>query len=323
VSNPQSATYDIATGPDGALWFTEQGTGQIGRITPSGTITEYATWGITPGFLNNIAAGPDGAMWFTVLGGQIGRIATSANPPPPPPPVIPQSGWWWDPNLSGEGFFIEYGGQSGSGLFMAGFFSDASGNPTWLVSLGPMNGSTYAGTWLKASGGQALLGPYRSPTLAGAGAVSIAFSDPSHGVLTRPDGSTVNIQRYPFYGSGAVATPEAGTPEVGWWWGGTALSGTGYAIEFQGANVFVAGYVYDATGDPVWDLAIGSLTSPTQYTGTWDSYAGGPQLTSPEGTYPSHKTGSPSPLVLNFTDSTHGTMTMGTVSIPIIRYRSF
>jgi len=240
----------------------------------------------------------------------------------PPASVIPQSGWWWDPNLSGMGFFIEHGGQSGSGLFMAGFFSDSSGNPTWLVSLGSMSGSSYSGTWLRSTGGQSLLGPYQSPTLLGAGTVSITFSDPSHAVLTRPDGSQVNIQRYGF-SAGSVVAPELGTSQVGWWWGGSALSGSGYAIEFQGTSVFIAAYVYDNSGNPIWYLATGSLASPTQYTGTWDAYAGGPQLTSAEGPYPSHKTGSPSPLTLNFTDATHGTLTMGAISIPITRYSSF
>src|SRR5689334_19205355 len=32
---------EIVEGPDGALWFTENGAGAIGRITPSGTITHY------------------------------------------------------------------------------------------------------------------------------------------------------------------------------------------------------------------------------------------------------------------------------------------
>jgi streptogramin lyase len=48
--------------------------GKIGRITPSGTITEYPIptsqsdlWGIT--------AGPDGNLWFTEgNGNKIGRI---------------------------------------------------------------------------------------------------------------------------------------------------------------------------------------------------------------------------------------------------------
>ncbi|MBV9332683.1 MAG: Virginiamycin B lyase [Candidatus Eremiobacteraeota bacterium] len=58
-----SRINDIAAGPDGAMWFTEGS--QIGRISMSGVITEYAN-----GLLSNadpwgIVEGPDERMWFT------------------------------------------------------------------------------------------------------------------------------------------------------------------------------------------------------------------------------------------------------------------
>jgi streptogramin lyase len=59
------------------LWFTEASGNQIGRITTTGTITEFAipTANSQP---VGITAGPDGALWFTELGGnQIGRITTT------------------------------------------------------------------------------------------------------------------------------------------------------------------------------------------------------------------------------------------------------
>ena len=35
--------WDITSGPDGALWFTEAGSGEIGRITTAGVVTnEFA-----------------------------------------------------------------------------------------------------------------------------------------------------------------------------------------------------------------------------------------------------------------------------------------
>src|SRR5258706_9319949 len=37
----QSGPGDIVAGPDGALWFTEGQSNQIGRITTNGTITEF------------------------------------------------------------------------------------------------------------------------------------------------------------------------------------------------------------------------------------------------------------------------------------------
>ncbi len=66
--------YDITTGPDGALWFTNNTTPAIGRITTSGTISSYATPGF--GIAKGITAGPDGALWFTSIG-KLGRITTA------------------------------------------------------------------------------------------------------------------------------------------------------------------------------------------------------------------------------------------------------
>jgi hypothetical protein len=236
----------------------------------------------------------------------------------------PQSGWWWDPKLNGTGFFIEYGGKSGNGIFIAGFLYDASGNNTWLVSTAQLNGATYASPWLKASGGQTLLGGYKAPSLANAGGLTIAFTDSAHAVMTRPDGTQVNLQRFSFTASATPVVAMAGAPQSGWWWAGSAYSGTGFGIEIQGNGVFIVAYVYDDAGNPVWYLATGTLTSPTSYSGTWDVYAGGPQLTSPEGNYSATKVAGKSvPMSLTFSGATHGTLTMGSVAIPIVRFQEY
>ena len=73
---------DIAAGPDGNLWFTDQDAPAIGRITPQGQVTEFSqglsTWIPTaPGPFGplGIAAAPDGNLWFTEGSrGLIGRI---------------------------------------------------------------------------------------------------------------------------------------------------------------------------------------------------------------------------------------------------------
>ncbi len=76
LSNPN----DIAVGSDGALWFTQTGSDQIGRITTAGDVTEPGTSamigvGSAPA---GITGGSDGALWFTQAGsGQIGRITTA------------------------------------------------------------------------------------------------------------------------------------------------------------------------------------------------------------------------------------------------------
>ena len=67
----------LVGGPDGAVWFTENLTGKIGRIDTSGNMTEYPA--TTPNPLD-ITAGPDGALWFTDgTNNKIGRMTTAGN----------------------------------------------------------------------------------------------------------------------------------------------------------------------------------------------------------------------------------------------------
>jgi virginiamycin B lyase len=66
----------ITAGPDGALWFVEEGTSTIGRITTAGAVTNHFPVATTPtslpptdpnyvNALDQITAGPDGNLWFT------------------------------------------------------------------------------------------------------------------------------------------------------------------------------------------------------------------------------------------------------------------
>ncbi|MHB1536539.1 MAG: Vgb family protein, partial [Acidimicrobiales bacterium] len=68
--------YGITAGPDGNLWFTENGGDKVGRITPAGAITEYPLPTANSG-PDGITAGPDGNVWFTENGGNnIGKLQT-------------------------------------------------------------------------------------------------------------------------------------------------------------------------------------------------------------------------------------------------------
>lgn len=80
--NFAGGAFDIAAGPDGALWFTEiagPGPGMnIGRITTDGVFTRFPTPTGNGAPNASITAGPDGAMWFTNPdGNRIGRITMS------------------------------------------------------------------------------------------------------------------------------------------------------------------------------------------------------------------------------------------------------
>ena len=68
----------ITTGPDGALWFTENAGNKIGRMTTNGMFTEYEVPTPSSG-VDSISMGPDGALWFTEFGpdaNKIGRITS-------------------------------------------------------------------------------------------------------------------------------------------------------------------------------------------------------------------------------------------------------
>lgn len=64
---PTGLAEDITSGPDGALWFSEdEGPYMVGRITTAGAITEFSLAGLsTSHSTRRIASGPDNAVWFT------------------------------------------------------------------------------------------------------------------------------------------------------------------------------------------------------------------------------------------------------------------
>jgi virginiamycin B lyase len=80
VSN--SSPFDLATGSDGALWFTDPSGFQIDRVTTTGTQTTYTMPG-GYGPPATITPGPDGALWFTEQGtsttNYIGRLTTTGS----------------------------------------------------------------------------------------------------------------------------------------------------------------------------------------------------------------------------------------------------
>src|SRR5262249_51637899 len=72
----------IRAGSDGNLWFTEGTTdyisAAIGRITPSGTISEFPVAGA--GGIAALTAGRDGNIWFTDnYPNRLGRITPAGN----------------------------------------------------------------------------------------------------------------------------------------------------------------------------------------------------------------------------------------------------
>jgi virginiamycin B lyase len=80
VPTPGSRPYHIVTGADGNLWFTELEGSKIGRITPSGTITEFA---LAPErYPHSLVAATDSGIWFCEQkADRIGRIGATDSAP--------------------------------------------------------------------------------------------------------------------------------------------------------------------------------------------------------------------------------------------------
>ena len=68
---PAAGPTFVAAGPDGNVWFGEN-SGDVGRITPDGVITEFDTGivGVGP-----ITTGPDGNIWFGRVNNSIARMS--------------------------------------------------------------------------------------------------------------------------------------------------------------------------------------------------------------------------------------------------------
>jgi virginiamycin B lyase len=74
LPNAGSNPWGIATGPDGAVWFTEFGRNTIGRITTAGVVSEFAIPTPNSGPIG-ISSGPDATLWFAEdSAGKVGRI---------------------------------------------------------------------------------------------------------------------------------------------------------------------------------------------------------------------------------------------------------
>lgn len=195
-----------------------------------------------------------------------------------PASVSAQSGWWWNANEPGRGYFIEV--KNGR-YFVASYLYDSGGNPIWYVT-GPGSTGTnnLSGSLGGYRGGQTLTGSYKSPTgPTASGNFSITFQSPTQGTISWPGGS-VPINRYEI-ASGSLSAPTPSfKPETGWWWNANE-GGRGFSIEIQGDNIFVAGFMYDGAGNPIWYVSGGKMTNANYYEGTWQQCAGGMAMSGP------------------------------------------
>ena len=237
---------------------------------------------------------------LSVAGGPVG-----VNCVPASASVIPQSGVWWNPAEGGRGFTIEH---NAGRIFMAAYLYENSGRSTWYGA-GPtaMSGSTFAAPLTAYSGGQTLSGAWKPPTQGTSpGNISITFADPTHATLTWP-GGTIPIQRYEFISNGLSLPPTATQPQTGWWWN-PIEGGRGFSVEVQNNSAFIATYMYDGFGNPVWYASGPGALPSNNYQGSWSAYTGGQTLTGPYKS-PAGSTFS-GILTVQFSSATAGVLTL-------------
>jgi hypothetical protein len=236
-------------------------------------------------------------------------------------PQPPQTGWWWNAAEDGRGYTIE---SQGHKLFFAAYLYDVSGRSTWYISAGntSLDGSLYVGDLESYSNGQTLTGPFRSPRRPPVlnGQLTLAFNDPTHGTLSWP-GGTVAITRMEFGVGGVNAVPQAGQPENGWWLSGLD-DGRGFFIEWQAGVAFMAGFMYDDAGNPVWYIAAKPRNdNPLAFSSNWEQYVNGQTLT---GAYrpPVRPPTLVGPATIQFQGAADAIMTMpGGRQVTLSRYR--
>jgi len=175
---PTDNVISIAAGPDGALWFTEYLTSEIGRITTDGAIMQYKLpFGTEPG---SIVAGPDGALWFTESRrNYAGRISTSGSITEFPLPAVAYTitngpdGALWLANgnlvfrMTTSGVVTEYRTEIGNGGTVT---SGPDGN-LWFTD------HLNTAIWRMTTSG--VISEYPLPT---------GFADP-YGIIVGPDGA--------------------------------------------------------------------------------------------------------------------------------------
>jgi dienelactone hydrolase len=114
------------------------------------------------------------------------------------PTVVPSNGLWVidaeHNGQSGRGFQIE---QNGGVLVFTYYGYDATGNETWYLASGSMNGNTFTSSLTEYNGGTVLGAAYAAAVVTGSpGQVTIGFATPTTGTITLPGEAARAISKF-------------------------------------------------------------------------------------------------------------------------------
>jgi len=202
--------------------------------------------------------------------GPVQCTASLASAPAPNSPG-PLSGLWWNASESGWGISFT---QRRNILFAAWYTYDASGNPKWYVASNcamPAGTTGVAGTCngdLYAVDGPTFFGTPFNPSavhVTTAGSLQATFTDANNGSLTYSVAGqtrTLPIARQVFRNGAAPAVDYSDL------WYNASESGWGMSITHQSDTMFLAWYVYDSSGKPVWYVAPACAVSGSSCSGS-------------------------------------------------------
>jgi virginiamycin B lyase len=242
-----SEPYGVAAGPDGNVWFTEVHAGNVAKITPSGTITEYAVpnscYSVIGPYPQGITSGPNGDVWVAAPAcGVVDSISTSGTlqhsysepatgycslPEPTWMATGPDANvWFTDPHCEvvgsinvTSGVVTTYGPVSGGNL--GPIASGPDGNLWFTVN--EYNDAPYVGAIgrITTSGTMTF---FPLPAVPG----ESAYPTPS-GITGGPDGNVWFTFSYSAGNAGVGSISPSGTiaeHEVGGSWAGTIVKGS-------------------------------------------------------------------------------------------------
>jgi hypothetical protein len=190
------------------------------------------------------------------------------------------SGLWWNPNEPGWGISFT---QRRNVVFGAWYTYDSTGKPKWYVASNCALPAGVTGTTGSCTGslyqvtGPTFFGGNFNPsldTVTSVGTLSVNFAGANQASMTysvNGQGRTVSIVRQSFQ-AGATA-PAVDYTDL-WWNPGE--SGWGAVITQQYGVIFLAWYVYDAGGNPVWYVAPDCVLSGSSCSGTVYATTGPP-----------------------------------------------
>lgn len=182
------------------------------------------------------------------------------------------TGLWWNPGESGWGVHFT---QRRNVVFAAWYTYDATGKPKWYVASSCALPSGNTGTSGTCSGtlyevnGPVFFGATFNPNAVNvltAGTLQVNFQNANAASMTYTIGTqtrTVALTRQVF--ASGTTTPAVDYTDL--WWNSTE-SGWGVAVSHQFGVMFLAWYVYDATGKPVWYVASNCALSGSLCLGT-------------------------------------------------------